>query len=733
MPGFKVAWYSTPTMETGGVKAVTRWVALGALFLIPFTPLIVANTYFFPFITGKAFYFRTLVDVALVAWGVLVFLDKEYRPRRSWIGIVAIAFVVWMFVANLFAVNVTKAFWSNFERMEGWVLLAHLLGLFFVASNVLRVEKKWRTWFLTSLSVSVLLVIYGLLQLAGTFAIHQGSTRIDATFGNSAYFAIYLLFSVFVALWLALVEERAWLKWSLIGLAVIQGVLIFMTETRGTMLGLLGALTLAAVLTALTAGKRARTLAITGLGLLLLVSGLFYINRDSSFVRENRILDRVASISLEGGQTRFTIWSMAFEGVLERPVFGWGQEGFNYVFNKFYDPSLYGQESWFDRAHNAFIDWLSAGGFIAFFLYIGLFGTAIVLLWTHSELSRPERIALTAALAGYAFHNLFVFDNLYSYVYFFAILALIDSQVGRPTRLAELTEVSENDATTYVLPVALVIGVVTIWMVNVTGMQAASRLILALSPSSEGVKGNAAIFQELLSPPGFASQEIREQLVSYAANVAQSNTASGEDKQRIVSLAISEMRKQVDAYPLDARGHLQLSQIYRASGDIQGALTAIKSARDLSPTKQDMWLELGIMEWEAGNPRAAREAFYKAYELSGKRQVLAASAAAGDIAVGDLPAARALLKEAYGTTTVDSDLLGAAYYRTRNWQGLIDIWRLRASRDSATAETWFSLASAHYAAGDRAGAIKVLKTAAIKFPSIAPSVEEAIKQIQAGQ
>ncbi len=39
---------------------------------------------------------------------------------------------------------------------------------------------------------------------------------------------------------------------------------------------------------------------------------------------------------------------------------------------------------------------------------------------------------LTAALAGYAVHDMFVFDNLYSYVYLFAILALIDSQVARP-------------------------------------------------------------------------------------------------------------------------------------------------------------------------------------------------------------------------------------------------------------------------------------------------------------
>src|SRR3989344_5776122 len=249
----------------GTAKSIVRLVALGALFLLPFTPLIVADSYFFPFITGKAFYLRTLIEIAFGAWAVLALLDKEYRPRFSWIGAVVVGFVVWMFIADIFALNVVKAFWSNFERMEGWVLLIHLLGLFFSASAVLRVDlpagkagMKWRAWFLTSLGVSVILVGYALLQLNGTLAIHQGSVRIDASLGNSAYFAIYLLFSTFVALWLALTEKRPWLKWSLIALAALEAVLIFFTETRGTIIGLILALMLAALLTALTAGKHVR-------------------------------------------------------------------------------------------------------------------------------------------------------------------------------------------------------------------------------------------------------------------------------------------------------------------------------------------------------------------------------------------------------------------------------------------------------------------------------------------
>ncbi len=104
----------------------------------------------------------------------------------------------------------------------------------------------------------MLVVFYCFFQLSGVWQIHQGSTRIDASFGNSAYLAIYLLFNTFLAAWLALTEKQSWLKWSLVALAVIDAVLIFYTETRGTILGLVGGLALAAFLAALAEGGRIR-------------------------------------------------------------------------------------------------------------------------------------------------------------------------------------------------------------------------------------------------------------------------------------------------------------------------------------------------------------------------------------------------------------------------------------------------------------------------------------------
>ena len=280
----------------------------------------------------------------------------------------------------------------------------------------------------------------------------------------------------------------------MIALAILEAILIFFTETRGTVIGLVLALALAAFLMMLTAGKHARRVAASVLVVILVLVGSFYLARNSPFVQNNHVLQRVASISLSDGQTRFTIWHIAYQGVLERPFTGWGQEGFNYIFNKYYDPSLYQQEPWFDRAHNAFIDWLTAGGIPAFLLYLSLFGSAFVLLWRSSELSRPERIALTAALVGYAVHNLFVFDNLYSYVYFFALLALIDSQVSRPIAWFEKAPVLSNaEGTTYALPIVTVTLFASLWFVNVSGMQVATKLITALSPSAS-LTSNIAVF-----------------------------------------------------------------------------------------------------------------------------------------------------------------------------------------------------------------------------------------------
>jgi hypothetical protein len=66
------------------MNRILRYICIVGIFIIPFIPLIVVNSYFFPFITGKGFAFRIIVELIFGAWMILAVTDPAYRPRKSW-------------------------------------------------------------------------------------------------------------------------------------------------------------------------------------------------------------------------------------------------------------------------------------------------------------------------------------------------------------------------------------------------------------------------------------------------------------------------------------------------------------------------------------------------------------------------------------------------------------------------------------------------------------------------
>src|SRR3989338_3742699 len=228
-------------------QAIIRNIVLFFLFLIPFFALIVSNSYFFPFISGKAFYFRILVEIAFAGWVILAFLDPRYRPKISPISIGVTVFALVILVADLLGVNPMRSLWSNFERMEGWLTIVHLWAFLMAVVGVFGSSdlgrRIWYRWFNISLIAATIVAIYGLVQLFGGAAIHQGSTRIDASLGNAAYMAVYMLFHVFLAVYMSLrirAQGRGmtYMGWIYSILAIFFAYLIFETATRGTILGL---------------------------------------------------------------------------------------------------------------------------------------------------------------------------------------------------------------------------------------------------------------------------------------------------------------------------------------------------------------------------------------------------------------------------------------------------------------------------------------------------------------
>ena len=54
--------------------------------------------------------------------------------------------------------------------------------------------------FNTVIGVSMIVGGYGILQLLNVLPINQGGVRLDATFGNATYLAIYMVFNIFLAM-----------------------------------------------------------------------------------------------------------------------------------------------------------------------------------------------------------------------------------------------------------------------------------------------------------------------------------------------------------------------------------------------------------------------------------------------------------------------------------------------------------------------------------------------------
>ncbi len=707
---------------------IAKWTAIGALFVIPFLPLYVADELFFPYITGKGFAFRILVELAIGAWVFLMCIDARYRPRFSYAMLLFGALTLWMLIADLLGANAHKAIWSNFERMDGWITLIHLFGFSLVASSVLAAHDLWRRWWLAFLAGSALICVYGLLQKLGVLNFHQDG-RLDASFGNAAYLPAYLLFCVAIALWQAVVH-KGWLRYGLLALALLQAVVIFFSATRGAFLGLIGAAAVGGLLWLVETKGVGRRPAIAALVAVLVVVGGLFLMRDTSFVQENPTVSRMASIfSVESLETRFTIWGMALKGVAERPITGWGQEGFNYVFAKHYDPTLFAQEPWFDRAHNIFLDWLIAGGVPALALFLSVIAAIVIMLY-RKAFTPLERVLLIAALVAYGIQGLVVFDNLFTYVPLVAILAFVHSRASRPLMTLERLPVLNSHAKRMAAAiVAAVVTLLVVWFVNVPNILAGNDLIRALQGGPTNPQ-SAALFRQALARGSFAEQEIREHLVVFAATAAQQREVTDESKRDILTLAFMEMETQIALYPNDPRLHLHAATGYSSVGEYVRALEHIDAALELSPRKQTSWIQRGVLLWQGGDLQGARDSFQQAYELDSSFTPVAAYLAAGEIMIGNGRAAETLLLNAFGTTTVDSEPIRAAYYETKRYDELIRIEQLRVANAKGAPSARFGLALLYAAIGRIDAAEAEIRAIVLAHPGEAANAAALLEEIR---
>lgn len=608
-------------------EKVSLWIVKIGLWLLPFLPLYVSGSMLFPFITGKNFAFRIATEIIFAFWVGLAVARPEYRPRLTPLFNIVSAFVAIVFLADVFSPHPYRSFFSNYERMEGFMMLGHMYLYFMMLTSVFKTRRDWMVFFHASLAASIVACYFGLLQKLGYRVSIQGGFRVDSTIGNPTYFAAYLLFHVWLLAILIYDYRNVWWRAALYtAILVFELVIIYFTATRGVVLAF--ALAVPPMLGALVyfwdrivapppaSWHAGRKIAAGLLVLSLAVPLLFWSIRKTDVVQANPALQRLTNYSFREGtiQDRMLIWNMSFKGVLERPILGWGQENYYLVFQKYFDPGLYAAEPWFDRSHNVFLDWAVHAGLLGLGAYLGVLGVAIWRIWRAMRRDRAiffTGLALFGLFATDFFQKIFVFDNFTSYLLFFAFLAYsgyMSAPRGEADAASPLSREAPSRHNTRQTPYGAVaaagmLALVAVWgwWANVKPMRESRKLIgaLQLTRSNANVVAVEAAFRDVLAERSFGDTEAREQLGNLARDIAGNPQGAPEERKRFTDFALSELRKETDRPAAADVKHLLfiLSILNRAlpldPAAYRGEAEAVaQKILERSPTKQIAYFEV---------------------------------------------------------------------------------------------------------------------------------------------
>lgn len=431
-----------------------------------FMTVIVSKSTLFPFIVGKYVFLRTTVGVAFILFLLGLLFDtargaqmliRLKRIVRQPLFIAVTAFTLAFILACLFGVDPAFSFWSNFERGEGGIQILSFYLYFALLIALFEKREDWSALFGCAIAGGVLMGLYGLMASwnVGGFVgarFSEEGYRFQGSIGNPAYVAVYALFLIFYCLYL-IFEKKGEKFFSprtlgLLFLIVLFAAMFFLAGTRGAFLGL-GTAGVALLGYIGFAYKRFR-LKMIGLILLLLIvgGGLIYF-QNTPFVKSIPG-SRVFQISLSANtfQDRITIWKMAWDGFLEKPIFGWGPENFIRVFDSHFNPAYFKPEagfgSWFDRAHSVVFDYLAETGIVGFLAYVSMFVAFYVMFFRKSkngeasaEGNRHPRFSDVAVMGllfaiplAYFVQGLVLFDVSVTYLNLFTVLALATYKFG---------------------------------------------------------------------------------------------------------------------------------------------------------------------------------------------------------------------------------------------------------------------------------------------------------------
>jgi O-antigen ligase/tetratricopeptide (TPR) repeat protein len=588
------------------IRLVKWYKAL--LGLATITPLVMATGGFYPFLVPKALFFRTLtaLSVALFfflwARGVITPRTEILKNKISWLPAI---FLVIAYIASIQGVNFYHSFWSLFDRMEGLVGLTHLVSFFYLL--LLSFNKDdFKKIFTVGVWVSGVVAIIALMEWQHLlpFLESQGVDRPAGTIGNPAFLASYLLLMMPFSYYFARIAKTPFQKYAYYTLAGLSLFTIIATGTRGAFVALIaGALSLLGWYFIYAQSKETKKIAGVIFLLFIVVGGIFYVTRDSFKESSIDIVRRTANISLEDETTRSRvfIWQNTLPYIFERPIFGYGLENFEYVYNKIYDPSVISEE-WFDRSHNVYVDLLVHTGILgagAYLFFIGGIGYAIFSLRRQDEVLAASLLFL---LVAYVTQNFFIFDTVNTSIFFFAVGAFILVYTKGEGGLRHIRETAEEIKTSLlgnrysfqkqgVFYGVSLLALLSIFWSTVQPIRANSALSEGYEYQVADVARSLSAWEQGLALGTFAETDYGYQAYDAYFNRRGTQGLSAEAQTASYAYTKNLLEALIKKYPHSARFYVYLGHVYDepVAGEVvsvEDFSVLLKKAIELSPKRK---------------------------------------------------------------------------------------------------------------------------------------------------
>lgn len=644
-------------------------------------------------------------------------------------------------------------------------LLFHLflLGYFFFRDREFRVSLIW--WGLVGLDA--LLIGYDVLLRLGP-AETSLLSQLLANWRMSAVL-VALHGAVAAAWWWR--SNRIVVRAFLAGLFALNFFIFFQTQTRGALVGLLvGVFLLAATVAVLRWKTAAGKVGLAVIAACVAAPMVLYATHQSSWVEKNPLLarlasmvkknptlERLSSISFQDvtTQSRLDTWRTSWRGWTEDPVrfiIGYGLENYSQVFNRHFPPRVFkdpGSQIWFDRAHNVIFDVGVTTGLIGLVAYLGIFLVAGFALGKSYRQSGDlvSLVVPLAAVVAYFIQNLFVFDTLDSSLLFYLIIAAVVVK-SSPAFSGNKDQPKPPPVAAYTpnqVGVLIAIGGVAIFSLYALNLRtlganhAIYQVLLTFPPPP--LDEQRKLFRRAIDGSPIGRTEARQQYANFALGLTRNEKVKPDEIRPLVQEAMVDLKKSVAEGPTDVRNHLYFASVANRANLLipdswRPAIDVLEPAIDLSPTRPQLYFELGQSYLLKGDVARGLELYEQGLRLSS--HVLESHI---DTAVVYILARRpeeAFTRLTRAKTAVNRSTIPADQYqrliraadRTNQVEVVVKLYELLVADFPSSADYYAKLAGAYAKAGDRAKAEAAARKSLELDPSIQDEFDDFLKQLR---